>query len=77
MDLFPEDCQMAMPKPISDHCPVLLDTKCERWSTTPFHFELMWLEENELAGLIENWWKGIRVDRRPGFAPAIKIKTIK
>lgn len=40
-------------------------------------FEPMWVEENELAGLIENWWKGVKVDGRLGFALAIKIKIIK
>lgn len=28
-------------------------------------------------GLLENWWKGTRVDGRTGFAFAIKIKSIK
>eukprot|EP00268_Persea_americana_P010552 TRINITY_DN14308_c0_g1_i1.p2 TRINITY_DN14308_c0_g1~~TRINITY_DN14308_c0_g1_i1.p2 ORF type:complete len:104 (+),score=7.86 TRINITY_DN14308_c0_g1_i1:19-330(+) len=28
LDLFPEVCQMALPKPTSDHCLILLDTKC-------------------------------------------------
>lgn len=77
MDLFPKTCQIAMPKPLSDHCQGLLDTQPERWGPNLFRFELMWLEGNELAGLIENWWKGIRVDGRPGFALFIKIKIMK
>lgn len=30
LDLFPAVCQFALPKPTSDHCPIMLDTKCER-----------------------------------------------
>ena len=55
LDLFPEVCQIALPKPTSDHCPILLETKCERWGPTPFRFELMWLEEKQFVEHIKVW----------------------
>lgn len=44
LDLYPELCQLALPKPASDHCPIVLDSRPERWGATPFCFELAWLE---------------------------------
>lgn len=52
LDQFPAVCQLALPKPTSDHCPIMLNTQCERWVPSPFIFELMWLEVKELTGLI-------------------------
>lgn len=48
MDLFLEVCQIAMPNPISDPYPIILDTKLEQWGPTSFRFELMWVQENDL-----------------------------
>lgn len=50
-------CQLALPKPCSDHCPILLDSKCESWGPRPFGFELFWLENKQRSGGV--WmWKG-------------------
>eukprot|EP00268_Persea_americana_P017811 TRINITY_DN18653_c1_g1_i1.p1 TRINITY_DN18653_c1_g1~~TRINITY_DN18653_c1_g1_i1.p1 ORF type:complete len:111 (+),score=3.32 TRINITY_DN18653_c1_g1_i1:84-416(+) len=46
LDVYPEVIQLALPKPASDHCPLLLYSDCENWGPAPFRFELMWLEEN-------------------------------
>ena len=29
VELFPQVCQIALPKSTSDHCPILLDANCE------------------------------------------------
>lgn len=77
LDMFPEACQTALPKPLSDHCPVLLDTQCERWGPSPFCFEPMWLEEKDLFGLIKDWWGNCSSEGKPGFVPTHKIKEVK
>eukprot|EP00268_Persea_americana_P044429 TRINITY_DN44921_c0_g1_i1.p1 TRINITY_DN44921_c0_g1~~TRINITY_DN44921_c0_g1_i1.p1 ORF type:complete len:102 (-),score=4.95 TRINITY_DN44921_c0_g1_i1:534-839(-) len=57
IDLYPQVCQIALPKPTFDHCPILLDSRCVRWGPYPFRFELMWLEDKEFSapyqGLVE------------------------
>lgn len=68
---------MTLPKPLLDHCPVMLDTQCERWGPSPFRFELMWLDEKELSGLIKEWWGSCVVEGKPGFVQAYKIKERK
>lgn len=62
LDIYPEVLQLALPKPAFDHCPILLDSECERWGPTPFRFELMWLEEKDFPGLIQGWWEEIKVE---------------
>lgn len=54
----------------------MLDTQCERWGPSPFRFKLMWLEE-ELTGLIREWWGNSAVEGRPGFVLAHKTKSLK
>ena len=77
LDLFPEVYQIALPKPTSDHCPILLETKCERWGPTPFRFELMWLEEKQFVEHIKVWWKNIEVDGCAEIRLLLKLKKLK
>ena len=46
--------QKALPRPISDHCPLLLETRVEDWGSPPFRFELMWLSEMGFADGVKN-----------------------
>ena len=57
MGLYREVCQLAFPKPASDHCPFLLDSNLEGWGPAPSLFELMWLEVNKFPQMIREWWK--------------------
>lgn len=69
--------QLALLRVAFDHCPILLDSCCERWGPAPFRFERMWLEEPHFFDLIGNWWKEIRVDGCVGFRLAIQLKMLK
>ncbi|KAL4194693.1 hypothetical protein AMTRI_Chr05g60730 [Amborella trichopoda] len=53
---FPGSHAMALPKPTSDHCPILLDTRAVRRGPKPFRFELSWLQEESRPTLISIWW---------------------
>lgn len=53
LETYSEVTQLALPKPISDHCPILLNSECERWGPSPFRFELMWLEEEHFSELVQ------------------------
>lgn len=77
LDLYPKVCQLALPKPASDHCPILLDSNYERWGLTTFRFELMWLEQKNFPELIAEWWKEFRVTGWAGFKLASKQKLLK
>ena len=68
---------MALPKPTSDHCPILIDSDCESWGQSPFRFELMWLEEKQFPTLIQGWWEEIKVEQWAGHRLATKLKELK
>lgn len=59
IDLNPLVCQSILPKPASDHFPVLLDSGRERWGSSPFQFESMWLKERQFHEVIRMWWKDL------------------
>lgn len=77
LDLYPEVCQIAPPKPASDHCPILLDSNCERCGPAPFCFELMWLEEKKFSQMVTDWWKEIQVQGWAGHRLMVKLKLLK
>ena len=62
LETYPEVTHIALPKPVSDHCPILLDLECERWGPSSFCFELMWLEEEQFPKLVQEWWEDSRVE---------------
>ena len=67
IDLYPEVCQIALPKPTSDHCPILLDSKSIKWGPSPFRFELLWLEDKNFRDSIKEWWTSFDVNGWAGF----------
>lgn len=58
-DLYSHFFQPALPKPTSDHCPIILDLRVESRGHMPIHFELMWLEEKGFADRLRSWWTEI------------------
>lgn len=77
LDLYPEVCQLALPKPASDHCLIVLDSRLERWGTAPFLFELAWLENEDLLSLVTVWWADLSVARWACYKLGIKLKLLK
>lgn len=76
--MYPEVCQIALPKPTSNHCPILLDSNCERWGPAPFCFELVAGGKEVFAdgdGLVERD-SSVRLGRSEtdGEAKMLKIK---
>ena len=76
-NLYPHSCQVALPKPTSDHCPIVLDSKVESWGPKPFHFELMCLEEKGFADLIQSLWSDFQIQGWAGYRLACKLNHLK
>ncbi|XP_026410033.1 uncharacterized protein LOC113305152 [Papaver somniferum] len=56
---FPGTTQIAKPRTVSDHIPLLLSTEMGDSGPRPKKFELMWLEDEELPNLMKEWWENL------------------
>ena len=69
--------QLKLPRPTSNHAPLLLDCGEMRRGPTPFRFENMWLKAEGLQDLMEGWWQGMSFRGSTGFILSKKLKEIK
>ena len=77
LDQFSRVLQRRLPRPISDHFPILLEGGGLRRGPVPFKFENMWLRVEGFKDLIRNWWQGIEVKGSASFKLAAKLKEMK
>ena len=52
LDILLDCIQRALARPISDHCPLLVETDLEDWGPPPFRFELMWISETDFPDCV-------------------------
>ena len=69
--------QCLLPRPISDHCPILLDDRGVRKGLSPFKFENMWLKEDHFKDLLKSWWMGFQFKGPINFTLSKKLKALK
>ena len=77
MDQFSGINQCRLPRPVSDHFPIMLVGGGIRRGPTPFRFENMWLKAEGFKELVRNWWQGIDVRGNASYKLATKMKEIK
>ena len=76
-ELFLDMFQKRLPRPISDHFPICLETTRLERGRTPFKFENMWLEFEGFSDLIKEWWGELQVDEFASYIVTTKLKFVK
>ena len=69
--------QRSLPRPISNHFPLLLDSDGVRSSPSPFRFELMWLKFKGFRELLKGWWQILKFHGSFSYILAAKLKALK
>ncbi|KAL4187460.1 hypothetical protein AMTRI_Chr09g19110 [Amborella trichopoda] len=78
-EYFSRSSSLALPKPTSDHCPILLDTIVVQRGPMPFRFDLHWLQEKDFLTFLETWWNSpaSQVSGRAGYILQTKLQILK
>ena len=69
--------QRCLPRPFSDHFPILLASDGVRMGPSPFHFELMWLKYEGFKEILKGWWQNLHFYAFFSFIPFAKLKALK
>ena len=76
-DHFPNVLQRILPRPISDHSPILLEAGGIAKGKSPFIFENMWLKTEGFVDRVQFWWNRHSFAGTPSFVLAKKLKALK
>ena len=74
---FPDLIQKRLPRLLSDHFPICLETAHLERGKAPFRFENMWLRSEGFSDVIKQWWGEARVYGFASYVVANKLKFIK
>lgn len=77
LDHFNEVVQSRLPRPTSDHFPILLMGGGLRRGPSLFRFENMRLKADGFTDLLRGWWQGVEVRGRANVRLVTKMKGLK
>ena len=69
--------QKVLPRFMSDHCPISLDSVTYIRGKSYFKFENMWLRHEDFTGNVRLWWESYDFQGSPSFVLASKLKMLK
>ena len=69
--------QRCLPRPISDHFPILFDCVGVRTGPASFRFELMWLKYEGFKDILKWWWQNLHFYGSFSFILSAKLKALK
>lgn len=74
---WPHSIHKGLPRSVSDHCPIPLDTKIIDWGPRPFRFVKAWTTHPGFKEFVDNTWKSAEVVGWGGFVVKEKMKFLK
>ena len=74
---FSNVVQSTLPRPMSDHYPVMLDSEGIKSGPSPFCFENMWLKFEGFKDLLRVWSQSLHFYGSFSFILASKLKALK
>lgn len=77
LDNWPSSSVKGLQRSVSDHCPLVLDTKVCDWGPKPFRFINAWTSHPDLKNFMENAWNGYSIPSWGGFILKEKLKLLK
>ena len=76
-DHFGNVSQRMLPRVISDHCLILVESRVVGRGWGAFKFESMWLKVKGFVEKVQQWWTSYCFTGSPSFVLAQKLKTLK
>ena len=76
-DHYPNVIQRVLPRPISNHFPILVEVGRILRGKRPFRFENMWLKIEGFTDRVHSWWNQYSFSSTPSFVLAKKLKALK
>ena len=69
--------QRCLPRIVSNHFPIMLDSDSVRTGPSPFRFELMRLKYEGFKEILKMWWQNLQFQESFSFILSAKLKALK